>query len=268
MDEVVPADGDRVERERRFHDERFTDDSARAAAGRFYELVGGATARFEQVLDSVGGRCAGPRVRVGDRRVRRLGLAGRGVRVDGIDISPVAVELANAAAVEAGLGPDELHYEVMDAEHLTFPDDTFDVVFGSGILHHLDLGRALDEIARVLVDGGVAVFFEPMGHNPAINLYRRLTPQMRTPDEHPLVVDDFARARQSFGDVTTDIHVLSVFGALPFRRTRRFGDIIGRLEAVDGWLFRKVPASQRYGWIVVLELRRPLDRHLGATRPA
>lgn len=46
----------------------------------------------------------------------------------------------------------------MDAHHLEFPDRTFDIVFGTGILHHLDLETAVREIARVLKDDGEMVF--------------------------------------------------------------------------------------------------------------
>ena len=43
-----------------------------------------------------------------------------------------------------------------------------------------------------------AVFYEPLGTNPMIRLYRRLTPRLRSADEHPLVDADVALARRSF----------------------------------------------------------------------
>jgi len=249
---------DRLDRERTFHDARFSDDSARAAAGKFYELVGAATARFEQVLDEAasGGRAL--EYGCGTGGSNGLALARRGVQVDGIDISPVAIDQANDAARAAGL-TDLLLYHVVDAEHLEFPAASFDLVFGSGILHHLDIEQSLSEIARVLRPDGRAVFFEPMGHNPAINLYRWLTPAMRTPDEHPLLVGDFALARRFFGVVQTDLHVLAAFGALPLRRTRWYGRAIDQLGGLDQRIFRHFPAMRRFGWIVVLELREPLS---------
>ena len=62
---------------------------------------------------------------------------------------------------------------VMDAESMKFEDKTFDVVYGSGILHHLNIDKAYRELARVLKPDGVAIFIEPLGHNPLINLYRK-----------------------------------------------------------------------------------------------
>lgn len=45
-----------------------------------------------------------------------------------------------------------------DAEHLPFRDNTFDVVFSSGVLHHTpNTEQAIDEIYRVLKPGGEAV---------------------------------------------------------------------------------------------------------------
>ena len=47
----------------------------------------------------------------------------------------------------------------MDANKLQFPDNSFDVVFGSSILHHLDINQTLDEITRVLKPNGKLVIF-------------------------------------------------------------------------------------------------------------
>jgi SAM-dependent methyltransferase len=249
-----PAD-DRVERERAFHDARFSDDSARAAAGRFYELAVGAAAEYRRALDAIpagasvleyGAGTGGP----------GFDLARRGVDVTGIDISPVAVELANeAVAADPDLDPATCRYVVMDAERLDAPDASFDAVFGSGILHHLDLDASFAEIARVLRPDGVGVFFEPLGHNPAINLYRRLTPSMRSPDEHPLVAGDLAGASRWFGDVEVSYHVLSTFAALPLRGRDRYQRTIGQLDRFDAALFRRAPALGRYAWIAVIRLR-------------
>jgi SAM-dependent methyltransferase len=53
-----------------------------------------------------------------------------------------------------------------DAEHLPFPDASFDLVLGHAILHHIpDLDRAFAEFERVLAPGGTLVFAgEPSRH--------------------------------------------------------------------------------------------------------
>lgn len=247
---------DRIERERSFHDERFADDSARAAAGRFYDLAAGASDAYRAAILSApaGGRALEYGAGTGGEGPT---LAGQGVEVLGIDISPVAVTAANQRVRDLGIDPAQCRYVEMDAEHLDLPDDSFDLVFGSGILHHLDLDRSLAEISRVLTADGTAVFFEPMGHNPAINLYRRLTPSMRSPDEHPLRTTDLQAATAWFDDVDAELHVLSTFAAVPFRRSRRYDSMIAGLNRLDRRLFDRVPSLGRFGWIAVLTLRRP-----------
>jgi ubiquinone/menaquinone biosynthesis C-methylase UbiE len=117
----------------------------------------------------------------------------------GIDISDKAIEKARDRAKRLGYQNAEFH--VMNAEAMSFPDGMFDVVFGRGILHHLELERSFREISRVLKGGGLAIFSEPLGHNPLINMYRNRTPGMRTPDEHPLLIEDFKHAKKYFSRV-------------------------------------------------------------------
>ena len=85
----------------------------------------------------------------------------------------------------------EHQFRVMDAHSLDFPDNSFDIVFGTGILHHLDFEVAVKEISRVLKNDGEMVFVEPLARNPIAKLVRKLTPEARTPDEKPLDKEEF-----------------------------------------------------------------------------
>ena len=73
-----------------------------------------------------------------------------------------------------------------EAGHLPFPAESFDLVFGNGVLHHVELLPATREISRVLKKGGKAVFIEPLPYNPFINIYRQIAKGVRTEDEKPL----------------------------------------------------------------------------------
>jgi ubiquinone/menaquinone biosynthesis C-methylase UbiE len=72
----------------------------------------------------------------------------------GIDLTPRAIEHTRARLDAYGLTS---RLECADAEHLPFPDNSFDIVYSWGVLHHSpDTPRAIDEVYRVLRPGGVA----------------------------------------------------------------------------------------------------------------
>ncbi len=61
-----------------------------------------------------------------------------------------------------------------DACYTGFPDESFDVVVGSSILHHLDIDLSLKEIYRILKKDGTLWFTEPNYLNPHVYLERRV----------------------------------------------------------------------------------------------
>jgi SAM-dependent methyltransferase len=244
----------RLERERAFHDRAFAED-VRASAKRFYAVSGALLAWYENELAPRAPGAQALEYGCGPGS-RAFHLARSGARVVGIDISPVAIEQAQARAQADGLA-DRLDFRVMNAEQLEFPRETFDIVCGSGILHHLDLVRSYGEIARVLKTDGIAVFTEPLGHNPAINAYRKRTPAMRTVDEHPLRVDDLALAERFFAEVGTSFFSLSSLLAIPLRERAGFERIVGTLDGLDRLMFRVMPSLRRHAWMVGVTLRGP-----------
>lgn len=177
--------------------------------------------------------------------------------VVGIDISAEGVRQAAAQARAEGL-EDKLDFAVMNAEVLQFPDDSFDLVCGIGILHHLNLESARHELARVLKPEGRAVFYEPLGHNPLINLYRKLTPGMRTEDEHPLLASDLKTLAGYFHKARFDYYAFCTLLAVPFRALPGFKGLLSVLEFFDRILLR-LPFIKRQAWLVVIQLDRPLS---------
>jgi ubiquinone/menaquinone biosynthesis C-methylase UbiE len=72
------------------------------------------------------------------------------------DISPGMLSALSANAARLGL---EVRTAPADAEHLPFPDGSFDLVLGHAVLHHIpDLPRAFAEFERVLAPGGTVLF--------------------------------------------------------------------------------------------------------------
>lgn len=239
----------RIAREREFHDQVF-DDGGRTKIRKFYSVTGSANQKYADVALE---KCQG-------KRVLELGcgpgslafrLSEHGADAVGIDISPIAIQQAQDTASERGLS---CTFTEMNAEALTFEDNTFDIICGSGILHHLDLENVYTELSRVLKPGGRAVFFEPLGHNWFVNFYRWLTPKLRTPDEHPLLERDIEHAARHFKAVKPHFFVLLTLLLFPFRKMNFFSALIGKVESIEKALLKRIPFLRRYSWILVLEL--------------
>lgn len=82
-------------------------------------------------------------------------FARAGARCVGIDLTPRAVELCERHFAVHRLSG---RFSVGDAENLAFGDQTFDLVYSHGVLHHTpDTERAIDEVHRVLKPGGTAI---------------------------------------------------------------------------------------------------------------
>ena len=93
-------------------------------------------------------------------------------KITGIDISEVSIDKAKSSLDNLKVNS-ELFVE--NCEKTKFEDSKFDIVYGTGILHHLQPSSCINEIFRLLKPGGKMLFIEPLGTNPIINIYRKLT---------------------------------------------------------------------------------------------
>lgn len=244
---------ERLEREARYHDEVVAAGGARRA-DKFYEIADEAWRHYYEL--TLTGCTASTVLEYGcGPGSLAFDLAERGARVFGIDISPAAIETAAQEARERGVA-EAIDFRVGNAEDLPFHDQQFDLVCGTGILHHLDLDHAYPEIARVLRPGGRAIFLEPLGHNRAINWYRDRTPDLRTPDEHPLLREDLEHARRCFDRVDLSYFNLAVLAAVPLRSTPLFGAAIGALSLVDRLLLNRLSPLRLQAWMVLMSMER------------
>ena len=82
-------------------------------------------------------------------------FAKAGASYTGIDLTAAAVDLARENFSLSGLRGD---FYPGDAEHLEFADESFDIVYSHGVLHHTpDIQQAVKEIYRVLKPDGQAI---------------------------------------------------------------------------------------------------------------
>lgn len=88
-----------------------------------------------------------------------LRLAKTGAKIIALDISLTLIRQAKHKI-------NSVNFIIADAQNLPFKDNTFDVVVGNAVLHHLNLDNVLTEIKRVLISGGKIAFTEPNMINP------------------------------------------------------------------------------------------------------
>ena len=172
--------------------------------------------------------------------------------VPGITLNDLTCINVSEAEIETGLAKakgarNQPKFLLMDAQSLDFEDKRFDVVFGSAILHHIDLNQSLQEIRRVLKPGGVIYFAEPLDMNPIGRVVRALTPKARTEDERPFRMRDLKLMQHYFecqftfdGLVSVPIGVLSALLRLPSknimtRATYSVDRFLGRLPGLQYW---------------------------------
>jgi len=142
--------------------------------------------------------------------------------IEGFHIQPDVLECINISSKAIEKGEEQAQtsrvkpkFSLMDANNLEFEDQSFDMVFGDAILHHLDFVRALDEIKRVLKPNGRILFCEPLSINPVGRVVRLLTPQARTQDEQPLGMSELEEIQKRFDTIVYYEEFLSVpFGVV------------------------------------------------------
>jgi len=212
---------------------------------------------IDKLLGDIGGKTV---IEIGcGRGENLLRLASKGADVFGNDISENMIERCRCLIEQSGF-KERINVSIMDAENMSYPDEFADVIFGNGILHHLLLNKAADEIWRCLKKDGVAVFCEALGHNPVINLFRKLTPHRRTISERPLRWDDFDLLSSNFNVSHKEFYFLPIlvipFGILGLRRFFRSSfSFLHRFDNVFSCEF-----FNRFCWMTVIELRKKEKR--------
>ncbi len=83
-----------------------------------------------------------------------LQFARGGAKVTGVDLTPRSIEISQQHLAVYGERGD---FAISDGENLPFADESFDVVYSNGVLHHTpDTAGAVREVHRVLRTGGQA----------------------------------------------------------------------------------------------------------------
>jgi 2-polyprenyl-3-methyl-5-hydroxy-6-metoxy-1,4-benzoquinol methylase len=127
-------------------------------------------------------------------------LARRGANVTGIDLSSNLIEYCKKEAKRRMLN---IQFKEMNAQIPDFEDESFDIVVGSRVVHHIpEIKVFFKECKRLLKERGFIAFIEPLKKNIIVELNRKIfAPNRRTMHEHPLFISDVLLAESVFGNI-------------------------------------------------------------------
>jgi len=171
----------------------------------------------------------------------------------GVIESAVATDISQGMLDELATSARRLGLEVetacCEAAELPFPDDSFDLVFGHAVLHHLpDLPGAFAEFRRVLRPGGRLAFCgEPSRHGDRLASVPKRAALAVAPAWRRLMgararvePEDAEAAREHRLEHAVDVHAFTPSQLARLARHAGFGGVrVAGEELVAGW----------FGWI-------------------
>ena len=191
----------------------------------------------------------------------------RGARVTAIDISEGQIGVARELAKRNGV---DIEFHRLPLENIGSLNRSFDLIYGNGVLHHVDLIKSAAVIGKVLASDGKAAFIEPLSHNPVIWIYRKMAESVRTPTEKPLSMKDIKKLERLFEHIrheefwflSTFVFAIFLIKGMSPSKVRYWKQLIigaDEIESIhrflfriDCWLLKKAPWIRRYCWNTVI----------------
>jgi 2-polyprenyl-3-methyl-5-hydroxy-6-metoxy-1,4-benzoquinol methylase len=167
-----------------------------------------------------------------------------GAEVTSSDLSQGMLDATTRLALSNGV---TVKQHIASAEDMQLlPDDKFDIIYAGNLLHHVNIEETITRIKPHLADGGVFVTWDPLAYNPAINVYRSMATDVRTPDEHPLKWSDIKLFHKHFSEVekryfwftTLIIFIIMAFAQRRNPNKERFWKAVVQEGNKWAWLYR------------------------------
>ena len=184
-------------------------------------------------------------------------LAKRGAQhVEAIDISEKSIQLAVRRA-KANDVADHIHFQAMSVYEMDYSENSFDLIVGFNVLHHINIEDVVDKIYHPLKPGGSAYFLEPFGNALWLERLRLLVPvRVREEDkshyQEKLKYKDVEPFRLRFNKVEcTEFHLFSRLD-----RVMKSKNLLNALGKIDEWLLAGFPFLRKYSRKVVIELEK------------
>lgn len=187
-----------------------------------------------------------------------------GYQVEGFDISESNIEVSRKL-FERYECASKGNFQVSPAEILPYQDNTFDMIAGVDILHHVDIKKSVSECRRVLKPGGTAIFREPV-EVPVLDKIRNtgivkfFAPKSKSFELH--ITDDERKLNSD------DIKIIeSIFPSMELKRysiLARFDKFFREgsdpepsfLEKLDHLLMNNIPFLKYLGGVIIFVLKK------------
>ncbi len=190
-----------------------------------------------------------------------------GAVASGVDLSSASVERARQRCERGGYRAD---LRFADAEHLPFAENTFDVLYSYGVMHHSpDTAQCLREAWRVLKPGGesrIMLYGHPSWTGSMLwlrygafrgkTLRQSVYDHLESPGTKSFTEAEVKSMMSAFENVTLR-HVLSPGDLLMNRPSQRFQSSVYRLcwKIYPRWLVRRIGES--WGLFLLISGTKP-----------
>lgn len=192
-----------------------------------------------------------------------------GFHVTGIDISEGNCRVARKLAKQCNM-EDRCEFHVMPGENLAFDDNTFDIVTGVDILHHVDIPKVLEQLHRVLKPGGVAIFKEPLGDTILERIREckallKLAPRDSSLDNHVHITEDERKLNRDEINLIRDTFEVqserrfSVLQRFYRLLPRKHWNLVWKLQRADYEIMSRCKTIEKLGDIGIFVCRKPVE---------
>lgn len=141
----------------------------------------------------------------------------------------------------------------MNAENITFSNQTFDAIYINSVLMHVDKSKVFQHCARVLKNEGRLVVVEPLKGNPFIALVRRFSKYYRMNPQY-MSLKEFKRYQSYFSSFQhQEFYLLSwyLFPLYKWFNVRKQFFFQKIIEEIEQTIIRTIPPLRSWCWVTV-----------------
>jgi SAM-dependent methyltransferase len=189
-------------------------------------------------------------------------LAKMGGRVTAIDNSLLAVKNTIALAKINQVDPLIRAYR-LNAIELNNLGQSFDVVVGKFILHHIEPFEIFSEVLlNVMTKDGRGIFFENNSRNPILIFFRTFfvgrlgIPKYGDIEEYPFEPREIEILRQRFDSVCVHYPVFMFFTLMSpylFKHNKKLRNVFSKM---DKWVYNHWSIFHKYSYHQIIEVRK------------